>query len=630
MKFKLILEQLLLEATADEIYEKYYSDIKKSLFDRIASLDPGTTRERRPDTINPSINKLGKYVKILIDLYRKDELKQEDYPKAQKYLSLVYQYKLPVSNIKSLGDLYNLVKDKIVNETASVEEVLPLLSPDEYKIILNGKDWYVIIPYTQKSASYLGSPEWCTTWGEFCPNKDYKDRSNHFKSHHDRGSLYIMINKNDENDRYQLHYESGQLKDKADNEVRPRESFFETRPELGELMFPAAFGKTDEINEINKELEKSSFLTGEKIKTLINKQAEYYGYEANNSPLITALHNNDKDLLNKVFNYGENEIQYDVDYVNEHSIGFSIETHKLPDELDTIDEYVRQVSFSKQGAWEWVREGFYHSDIKDDLLPYLEDYYEKNKQTLIKSYGKIANTFDNFEDFFGEQFYEDEKIWDKYVDESTANTSTNLENAYDDVIREVEDIIEINKNWSSFAIKINKTKLIEFIMKENILVISNFEEFIAKFVDYYDLPTSSEFYDIPEYDYNYASYDSMEDVINNHFEKVIENMDQMHDADSLGDSGIKCAEIRGEFTKILNKEFDDDGVFENEHIKLIIQKPWSSHFTCKNGGQVEIEYFNKDKNTKFEGWIRVENIYKYLTNFQLFEAHNKFKRLIKD
>ena len=167
-------------------------------------------------------------------------------------------------------------------------------------------------------------------------------------------------------------------------------------------------------------------------------------------------------------------------------------------------------------------------------------------------------------------------------------------------------------------------------MKENIIMVSNFEEFMEKFIDYYDLPNSSEYYDIPEYEYAYASYDSMEDVVNEHFEKVVEKMDSLHDADSLEDGGKKCAEVRAEFTQILNKEFDDDGVFENEHIRLVIKKPWPQHFTCKDGGQVEIDFFNKDKNTKFDGWIRVENIYKYLTNHQLFEAHNKFKKLIKD
>jgi hypothetical protein len=43
-----------------------------------------------------------------------------------------------------------------------------------------------------------------------------------------------------------------------------------------------------------------------------------------------------------------------------------------------------------------------------------------------------------------------------------------------------------------------------------------------------------------------------------------------------------------------------------------------------------MKFINKDKNTKYEGWIKIENIHKYLTNHDLFEAHNKFKKLIKD
>ena len=42
MKFTLLLEELLNEATPIEIYNKYYSDIKPAAFLNIVSADPQT------------------------------------------------------------------------------------------------------------------------------------------------------------------------------------------------------------------------------------------------------------------------------------------------------------------------------------------------------------------------------------------------------------------------------------------------------------------------------------------------------------------------------------------------------------------------------------------------------------
>ena len=172
-------------------------------------------------------------------------------------------------------------------------------------------------------------------------------------------------------------------------------------------------------------------------------------------------------------------------------------------------------------------------------MPTLEQAIRKHR-TILAEY----NPFD-MEDEHDAEWMWDDFIYDNFIEI--------FEEMYmNELIDEVEKIIDAEKSWSSFSFTINKTKLIEFIMKENIIIVSNFEEFIERFVEYYDLPTSSEYYDIPEYDYAYASYDSMEDVVNNHFEEMEEKMDSLHDADSLEDGGKKCAEVRAEFTQILN------------------------------------------------------------------------------
>ena len=112
MKFNIILEELLLELSAGLIYKKYYQDkIKLNEFIRIAESDPQTK-------LNGEEGKLGRYVKLLVNLYLRGNLKREDLPKAYEYLTYVYKHSVPldITKIETLSDIYELVKKYIKEE----------------------------------------------------------------------------------------------------------------------------------------------------------------------------------------------------------------------------------------------------------------------------------------------------------------------------------------------------------------------------------------------------------------------------------------------------------------------------------------------------------------------------------
>jgi hypothetical protein len=71
MKFREIIKGLLNEATPDEIYIKYYSDIDPTTFYRIVTLDPKT------QTSFNKITRIGKYAKVLLKLHKLNQLKSE-------------------------------------------------------------------------------------------------------------------------------------------------------------------------------------------------------------------------------------------------------------------------------------------------------------------------------------------------------------------------------------------------------------------------------------------------------------------------------------------------------------------------------------------------------------------------
>jgi len=95
MKFTLLLEELLNEASPIEIYNKYYSDIKPAAFLKIVSADPQTELNPGRNTkIEERVKRLGKWAKLLLSIYKKGGLKFEDLDRAKDYLSIIYTRKV--------------------------------------------------------------------------------------------------------------------------------------------------------------------------------------------------------------------------------------------------------------------------------------------------------------------------------------------------------------------------------------------------------------------------------------------------------------------------------------------------------------------------------------------------------
>ena len=165
-----LLEELLLELSGQEIHQKYYSKIPYETFVNIVVSDPRSNVDGVGNLLN-----LGKYSKLLLSLYQKGTLQIEDLVKAKEYLGYVYLHNIPVEvgKIRQLGDLYNIVKQYIIEDTLDFKLILDsLVLGTDYKLLHTGKDWTFYQPLTEKGSSYLGvNTEWCTTWGQYCLNK---------------------------------------------------------------------------------------------------------------------------------------------------------------------------------------------------------------------------------------------------------------------------------------------------------------------------------------------------------------------------------------------------------------------------------------------------------------------------
>jgi hypothetical protein len=625
MKFNIILEELLNEATPQEVYDKYYSNIPVNTYKRLISADPKTTINNDDGTIQ----KIGKYAKTIIDIWKADKLRFEDLPKATEYITLSYRFNIPLGDCKTLPEMYNRVKHKIAQTSTSISTILEQLKPEQYKVVLDGEEWYMFTPLDEMAASYLGiNTSWCTTWGKYSLNPSYKDRENRFRTYNPQGPLYIMINKMDENIKYQLHFPSNQLKNPADAEVYPRETFFNDKVELGKYFFPIAFGvKEGNIDEIKKELTKGKFISEDKKDFLFEKYKVALGIGSDKLPIVDAiLNDNEIELQEAIFGGRDHDVDSDVyvDTIHQESIEFSFKDNRLPGYLSTIESYVGYIQRHKQEAYETVREDVYNNNewMDNNLEEFISDYYRENSKDLIKLYGSVVDSERKFKAMFVDDFIKNEKIREKYSDVYTDRTSTNLENALQKEIVEIEKYIpEIHLGWASASFQISKTYFIEYIIKEKI-VFDSFDKIIEGYIEEYGLPTSDEYYEYPEYDYESPDYDDMRLVIEEYFEQKEEEMFGQIKGDESD-----CGKVKGELVKIMS-QYLPNGQFENEHVSVKIKAPWTKYFTCEDGGKIEIEYKNKDKNTNYNGYVRVENLMKYITNHDLFEQHRTFKKLI--
>ncbi len=610
MKFKEIIYNLLTE-DQEGVYKKHFSDVERRTFIRIASADPKT------NIVDDKIIRLGSYYPFLINMYRNGNLKFEDLPKATEYLELVYKYQMKIGQMKinSIPDLYELVKDKIAKTKTTLAALIEALDPKEYEVKHNGDSWFVIVPKSEKASSYLGvNTEWCTAWGSYSLNPDHKDRSNRFSSYSPQGPLFIIVNKENESDKYQLHFPSNQLKNPADNEVTNRANFFNERLEIKKLFFPSLYLSEPELENVKSELAKGKkFLSNSDLSIL--REIVYKEYGGVN-PFVDALNKEDEEVLINFISDENVECSVDKGYLE-------FEVKALPSSVDGYDDSLRTLRSWEYEAYNNVSDSEYDSyrhDAKDILSGYLSTYYENNKPKLIELFGFYCRTYESFMEFADNTgLYQNEKVKDEYLDEFTTGTGAALENAVKAIIKQYEDILELETNWSSGkTLRAPIEKLIEFISEKEIYSIESFETFITDYMEYYDLP-DSDYVEYPEYDYEYPSQEIMDNAFDAYFENKHE---EFFDNEEPG-----CKETREKLIKIFEKYFSDSGVYENEFIKIELKQPWFKNFTCENG--VDVKLHNKKTNKTEEGYVQVDNLVNHMQIEPLFERLS-FKSILKN
>lgn len=174
-------------------------------------------------------------IKSYLETYHKAKEKNilpndlKDITNIKSYESDGKEYTSPISIIKAISMNYD---PEGINENEDVFEIID--EKLEYGVdydIMGKEDGYILYePLTQKAMSYMGvGTEWCTTYGEYCTNKKYRDRT---PIEYD--DLIILIH-GETREQLQFHVDSEQYMDAMDEPIDIVSFLFE-HPNLFRLL----------------------------------------------------------------------------------------------------------------------------------------------------------------------------------------------------------------------------------------------------------------------------------------------------------------------------------------------------------------------------------------------------------
>ena len=595
-------ENLLLELDGQGIYDKFYKPhLDFRTFKHIVQFDPKTTIK------NQDITKVGRYSKILLNLFLKKELKMEDLPKANEYLSYVYKHNVPLdfNQVKSLGDIYAIIQKYLVIDQTDLQSILPHLSENDYKTLHNGDEWIIYEPLSEKGACYLGvGTEWCTTWGPYSLNKKDTSKSNYFSRY--SGELYIIINKqNPTEEKYQFHIDSGQYMNRHDRaiDVGP---FLNRTPELKHFFFPSFVREVTPLM-LDEELERISLLTTEDAMLLLRKSIDS---ESQKNPFVVALLNLDEDWINALIQ--DDNLYSRVSFDGKGSISFSVKQMGPTTEsfYYTISYYEGDLNNSRDRVYNDINDlEFNNEHIKE----YVDAFCVDRKSEIAQSLG-IVNVED-FKKIFLNELLSNDRTSEMFTEDVVDASSPAYEGLVETELNEYKKYITFDSYGKPMDISINIAFFLKYIIEKEITNINGGLDGVID--DYlFNTPLSEEYEYIYDYQLEFpkpGDDGTFDNFISDFFDTFVE--ESIHE---------NCKPLYDAFYLLKKKFFpNDNNTFENEHIKVVIE----SGVNCENGG-VMISFQNKDTSKSYHGYVKVENLVNYINNYQLFETIITFKKNI--
>lgn len=377
-----ILNKFVFEvkATVDDVYNKYYSNIDRNVFNAAIAADPTAKN-----------GGMGKYTKWILNLVKKGMWKPGDTSETRDCLNRFAKIgaKLPKKDIQqyqSVGELYQALQDASGVKTRSE------VKGEGAERVYEDDNWIVIHPKTKEAAIYYGKgTQWCTAATE---------SENMFDYYNEQGPLYIIINKGNPDLKWQFHAESRQFMN--DNDIST---------EFDEL---SDYGDTDGlfsfIQSIDNELyffpNKKFELAIEKLKNGANIKDVFDNVQKidNNYTLISFYFANSDDYSEPNYRFNIIDKNYKLifkDWLDDaYEIGDGYIIGKIEGSYNIYNVHIKRWILTK--GVDYIDENF-KSEYSDIFKIELH-----NKWNIVRGDGQLLSPnqwFDDIGNQYNESFY---------------------------------------------------------------------------------------------------------------------------------------------------------------------------------------------------------------------------------
>ncbi len=147
--------------------------------------------------------------RFIEDLYKlKEDLEKFNILKNKQF----WKSSKDINQYKSFKDLFDAVRlHQDLKSKSDLKVKKSSVDNKDYNLVYENSNWKIYSPLTKEASCILGrDTRWCTA---------SQGERNMFDYYNRKGKLFILINKQDEELKYQFHFESGQFMDVNDDQV---------------------------------------------------------------------------------------------------------------------------------------------------------------------------------------------------------------------------------------------------------------------------------------------------------------------------------------------------------------------------------------------------------------------------
>lgn len=596
--------------------KNFYNILTKDndkLLNRLINLDP---------TSKLDSDKIGKYVSWLIVLFRRGDstLKQilsydnmEDDYKVIEALTFFDKNKnlfnkKDINQYKNLDELFDSivlfddVSSNVVQKSDKYLYYKELDKSGRIEFFYENNNWLIIIPNDEEISNVIAGTKtsWCTA----------KSKNSLFNTYNNIGKLYIFLDKKKNlYPTYQLHIKNGEFQDNKSKNIKPSD-FFENNLDIFKKIFSNLIEKINNDQILSKNEKK--WLP----KSILDSYLEKF---LNTNNTLYSIFNN---IIN-----GEISTE---DAITEDLLGF-------PFKYDIVfdDDFKKTFEIKSNNIYNDLEEAF---DIDNGVLQYVDGWADNNY-----AYGYASN--DDFDDDeYNYMFnYLNDDVKEKlnylkkifYYNQSIENDTELYNFLYK---FKLNSILETYSSEFSYMKNEAKHKKAKSIVNEWGFEITNNDSIIFDIVKIlplvkdnidssnrtlFDILIESKVLNISyEWEYEIHNYEDNTDL-NNSMLVIIESI--INDIESGDSKYLISLYIYDIYPRLEEIGFTQNNkkryFYENDYISTeIINVPMSNEYNIEeqtkeefiNNCKLEIIFIDKTKNTKSRGFIKFQNISKYL------------------